>query len=175
MHLLYGVSLLCQVAILWVLSWRTSVDGGTRMIEYGQGHYRSRSPKAPARLVQRSGRDGGGKPRPDYGLPNLTPRTLNVVNVLGRVFKLHPGGLLRFGVQGRWQSGTPPPKVPTASSQGHRRRCIVASTKPEANSCAGIGIGHLLFASNPYHSAIGEWFLRECFRQAASTPATVFL
>jgi hypothetical protein len=23
MHLLYGVSLLCQVAILWVLSWRT--------------------------------------------------------------------------------------------------------------------------------------------------------
>src|SRR5687768_4332102 len=28
----------------------------------------------------------GGKPRPDYELPNLTPRTLNVVNVLGRVF-----------------------------------------------------------------------------------------
>ena len=32
----------------------------------------------------------GGKPRPDYGLPNLTPRTLNVVNVLGRVFKPYP-------------------------------------------------------------------------------------
>jgi hypothetical protein len=49
-------------------------------------------------LVQRSGRDGGGKARPDYGLPNLTPRTLNVVNVLGRVFKLHPaGGLVMFG------------------------------------------------------------------------------
>src|SRR5918994_1710090 len=101
---------------------------------------RDRSPKAPARLVQRSGRDGGGKPRPDYGLPNLTPRTLNVVNVLGRVFKPHPGGLVRFGVQGRWQSDTPPPKISTASSQGHRRRCIVASTKPEANSSAGVRV-----------------------------------
>jgi hypothetical protein len=82
----------------------------------------------------------GGKPRPDYGLPNLTPRTLNVVNVLGRVFKPHPGGLVRFGVQGRWQSDTPPPKISTASSQGHRRRCIVASTKPEANSSAGVRV-----------------------------------
>jgi hypothetical protein len=29
--------------------------------------------RAPARLVQKSGRDGGGKPRPDYGPPNLSP------------------------------------------------------------------------------------------------------
>src|SRR5215217_9556845 len=36
----------------------------------------------------RSGRRG--KPRPDYGLPNLTPWPLNVVNVHGSVFKAHP-------------------------------------------------------------------------------------
>ena|ERR671914_2710999 len=32
----------------------------------------------------------------------------------------------------------------------------------------------LLFASNPYYSAIGKWFLRECFHRAASSPATFF-
>ena len=29
--------------------------------------------RAPAHLVQKSGRDGGGKPRPDYALSNLSP------------------------------------------------------------------------------------------------------
>ena len=38
--------------------------------------------------------------------------------------------------------------------------CCVHETGGEfLRGCAGIGIGHLLFASNPYYSAIGEWFL----------------
>src|SRR5687767_15915629 len=51
----------------------------------------------------------GGKPRPDYGLPNLTPRTLNVVNVLGRVFKPYPDAgshALRQGPGGEDAEGT---------------------------------------------------------------------
>ena len=37
--------------------------------------------RAPAEFVLKSGRDGGGKPRPDYGPSNLSPRALNVVRV----------------------------------------------------------------------------------------------
>jgi hypothetical protein len=38
--------------------------------------------------------------------------------------------------------------------------CCVHETGGEfLRGYAGIGIGHLLFASNPYYSAIGEWFL----------------
>ena len=47
----------------------------------GQEHYKGRSSKASARLAPKSGRDGGRKPRPDNGLPNLTSRPLSVVNI----------------------------------------------------------------------------------------------
>jgi hypothetical protein len=42
---------------------------------------------APVRLVRESGRDGGGMPQPDYGLLNLTFRSLTVVNIRCSVFK----------------------------------------------------------------------------------------
>src|SRR5215211_1351412 len=48
---------------------------------------KGRSPKAPARLLRVPGRDGGGKSRPDYGLPNLTSWPLRVVNIRCSVFK----------------------------------------------------------------------------------------
>src|ERR687897_2876725 len=50
-------------------------------------HDKGRSPKAPARLVREPGREGGGKSRPDHGLPTLTFWSLNVVNVRLSVFK----------------------------------------------------------------------------------------
>ena len=65
--------------------------------------------RAPALFVQKSGRDGGGKPRPDYGPSNLSPRALNVVRVRFSLVKtrlyagrciVHEGGA---GVE-----GTPP-------------------------------------------------------------------
>jgi hypothetical protein len=59
-------------------------EGSTKR---GQGHYKGRSPKASARLAPKSGRDGGGKPRPDYGLPNLTSWPLSVVNIRCSAFK----------------------------------------------------------------------------------------
>jgi hypothetical protein len=42
---------------------------------------------APVRLVRESGQDGGGMPQPDFGLLNLTFRSLNFVNVRCSVFK----------------------------------------------------------------------------------------
>jgi hypothetical protein len=41
----------------------------------------------PVRLVRESGQDGGGMPQPDYGLLNLTFRSLTVVNVRCSIFK----------------------------------------------------------------------------------------
>ena len=77
--------------------------------------YRVRRTKAPelrrtpALFVLKSGRDGGGKSRPDYGPPNLSPQALNVVRVRFSLVKTrldagrciaHEGGA---GVE-----GTPP-------------------------------------------------------------------
>jgi hypothetical protein len=53
----------------------------------GQGQYKGGSSNAPARSLRVSGRDGGGKSRPDYGLPNLTSGPLSVVNIRCSAFK----------------------------------------------------------------------------------------
>ena len=47
--------------------------------------------RAPARFVQKPGRDGGGKPRPDHRPPNLSPRALNVVRVRFSLVKTRLG------------------------------------------------------------------------------------
>ena len=52
--------------------------------------YRPRSKRMGverARGFREAGRDGGGKPRPDYGLPNLTSWPLSVVNIRCSAFK----------------------------------------------------------------------------------------
>ena len=65
-------------------------------VERGQVKHKGRSPEAPALLVPKVRLGRRGKPQPDYGLPNLTPRSLSVVNMRCSAFKasFHAGRFL---------------------------------------------------------------------------------
>ncbi len=66
-----GVGMFASLPILRNVSRakkRRPRQSGKIKKQRGRGHYEGRSPKAPARLMQRSGRDGGGKPQPDHVL-----------------------------------------------------------------------------------------------------------
>ena len=71
--------------------------------------------RAPDEFVQKSGRDGGGKPRPDYGPPNLSPRALNVVRVRFSLIKtrLDAGTCIPMKEAPAWSAGLRPTREPT--------------------------------------------------------------
>src|SRR5215216_1948430 len=77
-----------QVPMRFSIYDRPSTSCGERAAHENAG--------APAQLVEKSGRDGGGKPRQDYGQSNLSSRALNVVRVRYSLVKtrLNAGGCM---------------------------------------------------------------------------------
>jgi hypothetical protein len=55
-----------------------------------KGQYKTGARKLRPGGCQGPARAEGGKPQPDYGLPNVAPSPLSVVNVHRSVFKVHP-------------------------------------------------------------------------------------